>query len=272
MTLASILFSMALGALVGLSLGLTGGGGAIFAVPLLKYGLGLPILDAVGTSLITVGSTALIGSIQRARQRLVEYPTGLLFAVAGMLGAPIGTIIAEKISDSWLLLLFAALMLVIAGRMWITAKKASPDLPVLNLDQSGPTCRRSEDGRLRLNSRCALLIMLVGLTTGVITGLLGVGGGFIILPALVTFASMPMQKAIGTSLMIICLVSISGIFSHLLNGRDFSLTVTAPFAAGSVIGLFLGTNWSRRLQGPTLQRVFSLGIVLIVIFMLVQSF
>ena len=85
-----LLLTLLLGALVGFSLGLTGGGGAIFAVPLLVYGLGVPPREAVGVSLLTVGSTSLIGFLQRAWRDMVEFPTGLLFAVAGMMGAPAG--------------------------------------------------------------------------------------------------------------------------------------------------------------------------------------
>ena len=88
-----------LGAFVGFSLGLTGGGGAIFAVPILVYGLGVPTREAVGISLLTVGSTALVGFVQRARRGMVEFPTGLLFALAGMIGAPIGARLADYIAE-----------------------------------------------------------------------------------------------------------------------------------------------------------------------------
>jgi uncharacterized membrane protein YfcA len=92
MALLTLLF----GAVVGFSLGLTGGGGAIFAVPLLVYGLGVPAREAVGVSLLTVGTTSLVGFVQRARRRMVEFPTGLLFALAGMIGAPVGAMLADQ--------------------------------------------------------------------------------------------------------------------------------------------------------------------------------
>jgi hypothetical protein len=100
-----------------ISLGLTGGGGAIFAVPQLVYGLGVPAREAVGVSLLTVGSTSLVGLVQRAWRGMVEFPTGLLFAIAGMLGAPMGSWLADRIPEAVLLSLFAVLMLVIAVRM-----------------------------------------------------------------------------------------------------------------------------------------------------------
>ncbi len=126
-----------LGAVVGFSLGLTGGGGAIFAVPILVYGLGVPAREAVGISLLTVGSTALVGFVQRARRGMVEFPTGLLFALAGMIGAPIGARIADYIPEPLLLTIFAGLMFLIAVRMWIKANERSANLPIIDNDNAG---------------------------------------------------------------------------------------------------------------------------------------
>ena len=109
------------GVIVGFSLGLTGGGGAIFAVPLLIYGIGLSTRDAVGTSTVTVGVTAFAGFIQRMRRSQVEFPTGIIFAAAGIVGAPFGSWMAGRVSDSVLLGMFSFLMIVIAMRMWMTA-------------------------------------------------------------------------------------------------------------------------------------------------------
>src|SRR6186997_3318965 len=94
------ILTLLLGALVGFSLGLTGGGGAIFAVPLLVYGVGVPAREAVGVSLLTVGSTSLMGFVQRAWRGMVEFPTGLLFAIAGMLGAPVGSWLSDRIPEA----------------------------------------------------------------------------------------------------------------------------------------------------------------------------
>ena len=118
---AIAILTIVLGAFVGFSLGLTGGGGAIFAVPILIYGLGVPAREAVGISLLTVGSTAFVGFMQRARRGMVEFPTGLLFALAGMVGAPIGSRLADFIPEQVLLAMFAGLMLLIADRMWLKA-------------------------------------------------------------------------------------------------------------------------------------------------------
>jgi len=267
MSLLTLLF----GALVGFSLGLTGGGGAIFAVPLLVYGLGVPAREAVGVSLLTVGATSLVGFVQRARSRRVEFPTGLLFALAGMIGAPVGAVLADRIPEAVLLGLFAVLMLVIAVRMWLKAADSAAHLPIIMDNNAGPTCRRDPEGKLRLTSKCALLLGVVGLGAGVMSGLFGVGGGFIIVPALVMFSGMGMQRAIGTSLLVITLISVSGTASHLLAGKDLTLSTAGLFTVGSIAGLFAGSGFGQRLAGPTLQRVFAAAIVVVAMFVMVRT-
>jgi len=256
---------------VGFSLGLTGGGGAIFAVPLLVYGLSVPAREAVGVSLLTVGATSLVGFVQRARSRMVEFPTGLLFALAGMIGAPVGAVLADRLPEALLLGLFAVLMLVIAARMWLKAGDSTAGLPIIMDENAGPTCQRDAEGKLHLTSRCAMLLGLVGLSTGVLSGLFGVGGGFVIVPALVMFSGMGIQRAIGTSLLVITLISASGTASHLLAGKDLTLSTAGLFTVGSIAGLFAGSGLAQRLAGPTLQRVFSAAIVVVALFVIFRT-
>ena len=143
------LLSLFFGAIVGVSLGLTGGGGAIFAVPLLVYGLGVPAREAVGISLVSVGLTSMVGFLKKWRKAEVELRTGLLFATAGMLGAPVGSWAARLLPDAVLMLLFAGLMLTIAVRMWMQAGRSVGNLPGCmpgdETDQmsaiDGPRCR-----------------------------------------------------------------------------------------------------------------------------------
>lgn len=264
-------FTFLFGALVGFSLGLTGGGGAIFAVPLLVYALGVPARSAVGVSLLTVGVTASVGFVQRARGRMVEFPTGLLFAVSGMVGAPLGALLADWIPEALLLVLFAGLMVVIAVRMWTKGADTTFQLPMLADDNAGPTCRRDPQGELRLTSRCAALLAVIGLGVGLLSGLFGVGGGFIIVPALIVFSGMGMQRAIGTSLLVITLVSLSGTASHLLAGKDLPLEIAALFSAGGVVGLLAGGRLAEQLAGPVLQKMFAAAILLVALFVLAQT-
>ena len=266
-----LLLTLLFGALVGFSLGLTGGGGAIFAVPLLVYGLGMPAREAVGVSLLTVGCTSLVGFVQRAWRGIVEFPTGLLFAVAGMIGAPVGSWLADRMPEVLLLGLFAVLMLVIAFRMWQKAGNSAARLPIIMDEHTGPTCRRDPEGKLRLTSQCAMLLGFVGLGAGVLSGVFGVGGGFIIVPALVMFSGMGMQRAIGTSLLVITLISASGTANHLLTGKDLSMATAGVFTAGSIAGLFAGSGLAQRLAGPTLQKVFSAGIVAVALYVIFRT-
>jgi uncharacterized membrane protein YfcA len=270
---ASYSLSLIFGAIVGLSLGLTGGGGAIFAVPLLVYGLGVPMREAVSISLAAVGATSLVGFLHRWRLNEVEIRTGLLFALAGMIGAPLGTWLAGYIPETVLLLAFGGLMIFVAVRLWQQASK--PPLPITHCapdgDMGGPTCQRDQGGTLILTSRCAVLLLVVGVLTGVLSGLFGVGGGFVIVPALVLFSGMAIHRAVGTSLLVIALVSVSGVASQYLSGRALPFQLTALFVAGGIAGLFLGQQLGRRLSGPTLQRVFVLAILAVAVFVITRN-
>jgi uncharacterized protein len=266
-----VLLTILLGAFVGFSLGLTGGGGAIFAVPLLVYGLGLAAREAIGVSLLTVGSTAVIGFLQRAQRGMVEFPTGLLFAMAGMIGAPVGTWLADRTPEPVLLGAFVLLMLIIAARIWSKASDATARLPIIANDNAGPTCQRDPEGKLRITSPCALLLGVVGLAAGVLSGMFGVGGGFIIVPALVVFSGMGMQRAIGTSLLVISLVSAAGTASHLLAGKDLPLATAGLFTAGSIGGLFAGSALAQRMAGPVLQKIFAAAIVLVALYVIFRT-
>lgn len=273
------LLSLFFGSIVGVSLGLTGGGGAIFAVPLLVYGLQVPAREAVGISLVSVGLTSAVGFLKKWRKAEVEFKTGLLFAIAGMIGAPVGSWAARLLPDAVLMLLFAGLMLTIAMRMWMQAGRAVTDIPVCmpggESDQSramdGPRCRRDSEGRLILNGRCALLLLLVGVLSGMLSGMFGVGGGFIIVPALVLFSGMSMVRAVGTSLMVIALVSASGFASMLWGGQRISFEITSVFFAGGLIGLFIGQSVAQRMSASALQRIFSLAIVFVAVFVVLRN-
>ncbi len=263
--------SLAFGAVVGLSLGLTGGGGAIFAVPLLVYGLSVDPRQAVGISLAAVGTTSLVGFLGRWKSGQVEVATGLMFAVAGMIGAPLGSWLSAKIPESLLLTLFALLMLVVAVRMW---RKAGPtSAPPIGAaeDLAGPTCRRDATGKLQLTSPCAVLLAGVGVLTGVLAGLFGVGGGFVIVPALVLFSGMAIHRAIGTSLLVITLISASGVASHLWAGREIPLATTLYFVSGGVLGMFAGIWASQYLSGPALQKFFAVAIVAVAFFVILHT-
>lgn len=276
------------GAIVGFALGLTGGGGGIFAVPLLVFGLAVAPREAVGISLAAVGGTALFGVVPRLMHREVELRTGLLFAIAGMIGAPPGSYLSGMVPENWLLVLFGILMVVVAQRMWAKsqapkssaptsrspksrAPKSAGDCSTPTVEGQGNTCQRDADGQLLLTSPCARLLVLVGLATGVLSGMFGVGGGFVIVPALVLFSGMSMHLAVGTSLFVIVLVSISGVASHFASGNPLSISTTLLFLIGGVAGMWLGGRLGKQLTATTLQKVFSIAMVLVAGFVIVKS-
>lgn len=275
--------AIAFGMLVGFALGLTGGGGGVFAVPLLVYGLGVPPREAVGISLAAVGGTALSGLIPRIRQGDVEIRTGLMFAISGMFGAPVGSYLSRFLPEQVLLVLFAILMFVVAYRMWQKASASkSTALGAAGAPADGAelgtasqadrsACQRDADGALRMNSRCARLLLALGLLTGVLSGMFGVGGGFVIVPALVLFSGMQIHRAVGTSLMVIVLISISGVSSYVLGGGTLSLEITWQFLVGGFVGMILGGVVGKRLGGPALQKVFAGAVVMVALFVISKS-
>ena len=273
----SILF----GFITGISLGLTGGGGAVFAVPMLVYGLGIPARQAVLISLVAVGTTALIGFLQKWHRGDAELRTGLLFAATGVPAAPLGSWLAQQLPESLLMLLFALLMTIIATVMWRKGGRSGEQAPVcIPLDHTvttadyrhdGPSCQRDTCGNLILTSRCARLLLLTGVLAGILSGMFGVGGGFIIVPALIVFSSMSMSRAVGTSLMVISLVSASGVISQLASGQQLQWQTAALFVAGGLPGLTAGQTAARYLSTSTLQKVFAVAILLVAIFVLAKN-
>jgi uncharacterized membrane protein YfcA len=162
-------------------------------------------------------------------------------------------------------------MVVVALRMWRQAKATMELVLPSGDDAGGPACRRDAAGTLMLTSRCAMLLLVVGLLTGVLSGLFGVGGGFVIVPALILFSQMTIHRAIGTSLLVVALVSVSGVTAHLWAGREIPLDLTGGFIVGGLIGLVAGQSIGRRLSGPVLQRVFSAAILLVAAYVLIRN-
>ena len=196
--------------------------------------------------------------------------------MAGIVGAPLGAGLGAKLPAELLLGGFALLMLLVAGRMWRQAVRRPAETKVVRAgDDSfdpapGPACRVNPAGGLTLTSRCALMLALGGILTGLLSGLFGVGGGFLIVPALVLVASLPMHRAVATSLLVIAIISAASSASYLLAGRPLALGVTALFVLGGLFGMGLGARLSHRLAGPQLQKLFATAMVGVAIYMLVQ--
>lgn len=258
------------GALVGLSLGLTGGGGSILAVPLLIYGVGLDAKAAVSTSLAAVALIAAVGTGDAARRRLLEIRVALIFAATAVLAAPAGVAMGETVSDVVIVLAFALLTMVVGISMLWRARQRPHEAGVVRAGltslaghtEAGPTCRYSEDGVLRLTAPCSVVLAMAGLAVGLLSGFFGVGGGFLIVPTLLLVTQIGIQRAVATSLLIITLTGISGVTAAYVLGREVPWFTTGLFVLGGIAGMGLGRRFAACLAGPALQQLFAVAIVL----------
>jgi uncharacterized membrane protein YfcA len=264
--LTQTLLAAIFGGAVGLALGLTGGGGSIFAVPLLIYGLGLPPAVAAPLSLVAVGTTAAVGGLRSIRHGLVIWQPAILFAMGGVLGAPLGVAVAGRLEPVLLVRGFGVLALTIGTLLWRAALRHPERTAALRArtyqDDHGPICVLAPDGRLHFTTPCAFVLAFVGIATGVLSGLFGVGGGFLIVPALMLVTRMGVHRAIGTSLLIITAIGFAGAAGALWQGR-IDWLVLAPFAVGGAAAMWVGRSLAQRLAGPTLQKIFATLIVLV---------
>src|SRR5690625_1190908 len=190
-----------LGLLVGVVLGLTGAGGGVFAVPALVFGLGMDIRSAAPVALLAVGSAAGLGAAQGLREGIVRYKAAIALAAGGAVTAPLGVRLAHWLPSLWLNLTFVAIMLVVAYRMFMSSRVAQTEDEVFLLRTS--VCKVSrETGRFVWNTRTVATLSSIGAVSGLFIGMLGVGGGFIIVPALAYFSDLRMHSTVATSLLV----------------------------------------------------------------------
>ena len=258
---------LGLGLLVGAIMALTGAGGGILAVPLLLFGAGLEMSQAAPIGLLAVGMSAALGAALGLKAGTVRYKAALLMAATGMLLAPVGVWLGSLIDNRWLSVLFAFILLFVAYRTFRQAGATSSEAP----DNSEPPCIRSSDtGRFIWTTRCARALALSGTVAGLLSGLLGVGGGFVIVPALKRSTDLAMQSIVATSLTVIALVSISGVSSSALAG-SLNWNAAIPFTGGAVAGMLIGRRISAYLAGPHLQKGFATVSGMVAIGMIVKS-
>jgi uncharacterized protein len=273
-TAVSIAAAVASGGLVGLALGLTGGGGSIFAVPLLIYVLGLPPDEAIPVSLIAVAATALVGAAQTVRSGLAMWRAAVLFAGGGVVAAPAGLAVAAHIDGRYLVAGFGLLACTIGALMWHRARVAPREAAAVRARtyeaDGGPICVLAAEGELRFTAPCAVMLAVAGIGTGFLSGLFGVGGGFLIVPALVLITRMGIHRAVATSLVVIAAIGLAGAAPAVWQGRIDS-SVVLPFIAGGAAAMLAGRALAERLAGPRLQKLFATIIALVGIAMLLDG-
>ena len=233
------LLAMILATIVGFSLGALGSGGSIITIPLLVYVAGVPAEDAVGMSLVIVGTTSLLGAILHLRNGNVAVKPSLLFASTGAAGAYVGSFGTHLVSRRSLMLMFAGIMVIAGIRMWRA------------------TATSGECGKFNA-SRC----LSIGFVVGALTGFLGIGGGFLIVPALVLFAGLDSRMAAGTSLAVIAVNSLMGIVGQ-LRFVSFDWWLLLGFVAFALGGMWLGTTLATRLAEFRLRRLFACTVLVL---------
>ena len=237
--------------LVGVSLGIMGGGGSILTVPILRYVLGMEAHHAIAVSMLVVGTTSIAALIPHARRKRVHWRVGIAFGLAGMAGAFLAGRLTHYIPGVVLLTAFALMMFATAFAM--LRHKAEP--------QSGSEA----EGVSSL-----LKIAVEGFAVGGITGLLGAGGGFVIVPALALLAKLPMDFAVGTSLVVIAMNTGAG-FLGLIGQVDVDLTVAAIVSVAAVLGSLGGGAMAGRIPPSTLKKGFGWFVIAMAFFILAQE-
>jgi uncharacterized membrane protein YfcA len=260
-----------LGIVAGSMLGLTGAGGSVLAVPLLMVGYGWALSEAAPVALIAVAASAVLGTVLAWRHSYVRYRAAALMGLGGWLSAPFGLRLARHLPESLLVALFAMVMVIVAVRMIRQALRRPDEAQVMRAGVSGDGPPASghlirldpATGRLIWTPVTALVIGSLGGVTGFLSGLLGVGGGFVIVPALRIATPLSIHSAVATSLMTIAVVASGAVAAAALAGPGLPWMQTLPFAAGSLIGMGMGRWITPRVSGARLEEAFA-GLMLVV--------
>ncbi len=259
------LLTYILAAMIGISLGLIGAGGSILTVPVLVYLAGVNPILATAYSLFVVGSTALVGGLQNLRKGLVDFRTAIVFGIPSILAVyvtrafimpsipeTIEPLAGYSIDKGIGLLIFFALLMVVTSVSMIREPK------------------RTEIERLETKYNYPL-ILIEGIGVGVLTGMVGAGGGFLIIPALVLFARLDMKLAVGTSLFVIAAKSLIGFIGDIQTGYEIDWSFLLVFTGFSIIGIFIGTWLGKFVDGRKLKKVFGWFVLLMGIYMILKE-
>lgn len=244
---------------IGITLGLIGGGGSILALPILKYVMGIETKSAVAMTLAIVGTVSFIGVIPHWQQGNVNFKTAFIFSPAAMLGAYLGARIASlpAIDSTIQLICFAAMMLVAAFFMIRKSNSKSKEQK-----------HHKSDEKYHVKSNI-LMILVEGLVVGIVTGFVGVGGGFMIIPALVLLGKTPMKEAIGTSLLIITFKSIAG-FAGYFGQVPVDINIMIIFTIAASLGTIFGAYLTNFIKPKLLEKSFGYFVIAVATYILVQ--
>ncbi|MFV0141097.1 sulfite exporter TauE/SafE family protein [Empedobacter falsenii] len=264
--MATYLIGYLLAVLVGISLGLIGSGGSILTVPILVYVMGVNPILATAYSLFVVGTTSLVGGIQNAIQKKVDFKTVFIFGIP--------SIVAVYLTRAYLMPLIPDVLFSL-GYFQFTKPIALMVLfaivmifASISMIRPCPHCKDADAGEIKYNYP---MILLEGALVGTLTGLVGAGGGFLIIPALVLLAKIPMKLAVGTSLFIIAAKSLLGFIGDIQGGEVIDWTLLSTFTGLSVVGIFIGIFLSKKIEGNKLKSAFGWFVLVMGIYILIKE-
>lgn len=246
----TLLLSLGLGFAIGGSLGLLGGGGSILTVPALVYLVGQTPQVAVTTSLAIVGANSAIGAFFHRSQGTLNWRVALIFGGTGMVTSYLAAGVSKQFSPNVLMVAFALLMLIVG---------------IVLVRQKAPLLKTQVIDDLKLWK-----VLAGGASVGLLTGVLGVGGGFLIVPVLVMLVGMPMHHAVGTSLVVIAMNSLAGFLGH-LSGMVIDIPLVIVFITAGVLGTFAGAQLGKRLDAALLRKAFALFVIGLAVFLLYDN-
>jgi len=244
-----------LGLITGTILGLTGAGGAIIAVPLLTFGLSLTLAAAAPIALLAVTIAASLGAYMGFRQGILRYKAATVMSIVGVSLSPVGLWTAQQIPNRPLSFLFSFVLISVAANIFLQSRQELKGTPS-GKTQGQPCMLDQTRGKLTWTLACFRAMVAAGGLAGFLSGLLGVGGGFVIVPALKRFTDLPANAIICTSLGVVTLVSLAGVSLSAATGTiNWSLAI--PFALGTITGMLIARRLGEKIRGPRLQQLFA---------------
>ena len=250
-------------------MGLTGAGGGILSVPLLIFVMHFSVAEAAPISLLAIAIASSVGAILGLKNKILRYKASGFMAIFGLLLSPVGLWLAQRIPNAPLLILFSCTLFYVSITLFIRARREILGMP--SVERKPPPCLINPDkGKLDWNIPCARALMFSGGLAGFLSGLLGVGGGFVIVPFLKRYTDLSVQSIVATSLGVLAIIASGGALFSIASG-NMNVLVAAPYSLGALVGLLIGREFGKKLSGPRLQQIFSVLVFAVAIGLIIKG-